>query len=129
MYPAEATKVDVVLHDSKAKTNVKKKSVENGNLPDNNAVKPISMTIQYAATGNLSRLQNLIESDPTLAQSKDWFGNNLLIHAIVGNHTDTVKWLIESNFSIDPHSKNKNGEDAFDFALKQNNQEVLKLLK
>ena len=44
MYPAEATKVDVVLHDSKAKTNVKKKSVENGNLPDNNAVKPITFT-------------------------------------------------------------------------------------
>ena len=86
------------------------------------------VAIHFAATGNLDGLKKIINSNSSVAQCKDWFGNSLLMHAVVGNHYETVFWLLSTN-KFDLKCKNQNGDDSLSLANRHKNLKIMNLLK
>lgn len=80
------------------------------------AIATSNQIIHAAATGNLELIKRLIEFDSTLVNSQDWFGNNLIIHAVRGKHLDTLNYLKDAKFGLDLKHRNEAGLTALDMA-------------
>lgn len=49
--------------------------------------------------GDLQAVKRYIEADQVDVESKDRFGNEILFHAVSGNHMDVVRYLVEQGAS------------------------------
>lgn len=86
--------------------------------------------IHCAATGNLDSLKEILRIKPSLVDSKDWSGCNLLMHSAVGDHAGLIKYLIENfNGKNKLNEKNRFEETVHEVAKKNKAIKVLEILE
>jgi hypothetical protein len=82
--------------------------------------------INATINGNFESLRVWIDNYPLL-NIRDEEGNNLLALAVINDHSQIVRYLLDKG--IDYHNKNDYNESALDLAIKKNNRYIIKLLQ
>lgn len=92
-------------------------------MPDINGITPI----QYAShDGNVNAIEKLI-SKSTNIDNKDLLGRDILLIAIENKQYQVVKYLLET-LTLDPNSKDYNGDNALIYAVRKNDLAILNIL-
>ena len=82
--------------------------------------------IEAAATGNVTRLVELIGPAPSLAQTRNGYGESPLIAAIESNQLECAKILLEHKAEI--NWQNGNGDSPILCAIKKGDPDMVSLL-
>jgi ankyrin repeat protein len=78
-------------------------------------------------SGDLKKLQALLEDDPNLVFSKDDFGHTPLHLAVFGGHKDVVVLLLANKSDV--NAKDDSGMTPLGWATKQGHNELADLLR
>lgn len=93
----------------------------NINYKDNNGNTPLMLA---SISGNVEEIKILLEAGANINET-DINNNTALIHAAAGGNILTVKYLIEKGCELQPKN---NGQNALDFAIFYQHQEVIDYL-
>jgi uncharacterized protein len=135
----DMTRINQLLKDNPALSNAREKNgvsaiflaLYRGNKPVALAVaskKPELDVFEASALGNLERLKNKVNHDPTSVKSYSPDGFTALALAAYLGEKESVEYLIEKGADLNALARNETGYTALTGAVSQNHNEITKIL-
>jgi ankyrin repeat protein len=94
--------------------------------PSHHRTEEYTQVFSDATGGNLKAVQQAVEKDPNLVKATEWENATLLHDAVIQNHIDIAKYLLEKE--ADVNAVKTDGVTALHMAARNGNIEMMMLL-
>ena len=95
-------------------------------VPSHHRTEEYTPVFAAATGGDLSAVQQAVEKDPNLVKATEWENATLLHDAVIQNHIDLAKYLLEKGADI--NAVKTDGVTALHIAARNGNIEMIRLL-
>jgi ankyrin repeat protein len=95
-------------------------------VPSHHPTEEYTPVFAAALRGDLPAVQQAVEKDPTLVKATEWENATLLHDAVIQNHIDLAKYLLEKG--ADVNAVKTDGVTALHIAARNGNIEMIMLL-
>src|SRR2546423_1616306 len=95
-------------------------------VPSHHRTEEYTPVFANATGGNLQAVQQAVEKDPNLVKATEWENATLLHDAVIQNHIDIAKYLLEKG--ADVNAVKTDGVTALHMAARNGNIEMMLLL-
>jgi ankyrin repeat protein len=95
-------------------------------VPSHHRTEEYTQVFADATGGNLKAVQQAVEKDPNLVKATEWENATLLHDAVIQNHIDIAKYLLEKG--ADVNAVKTDGVTALHMAARNGNIEMMMLL-